>query len=105
MEQWYFNELTTVERKTKDAIAAHLGGVMVWELGQDCLSYHDGPCRHAAPPLMVRELGQNSHSRQLHQLTHYPLCPPLPCAAHTTATHLRGTQRTRGRCSPPSRAP
>lgn len=44
VEQWYFNGVTTVERKTKDAIAAHLGGVMVWELGQDCLSYHDGPC-------------------------------------------------------------
>ena len=56
VEQWYFNGVSTVERQTKDAIAAHLGGVMVWELGQDCLSYHDGPCRHAAPPLTVREL-------------------------------------------------
>jgi hypothetical protein len=31
----YFNGLKTVERKTKYALARKLGGVMVWELGQD----------------------------------------------------------------------
>ena len=96
MEQWYFNGVTTVERKTKDAIAAHLGGVMVWELGQDCLSYHDGPCRHAASPLMVWELGQNSHSRQLHQLTHYhPLPSPPLCSAHNSDASAGHTANTR----------
>jgi GH18 family chitinase len=44
VDQWFFNNVNTVERKTKDAITARLGGVMVWEVGQDCASYKDGPC-------------------------------------------------------------
>lgn len=44
VDQWFFNNVNTIERKTKDAIAARLGGVMVWEVGQDCASYKDGPC-------------------------------------------------------------
>jgi chitinase len=31
----YFNGATTIERKTKFALAAKLGGVMAWEIGQD----------------------------------------------------------------------
>ena len=72
MEQWYFNGVTTVERNTKDAIAAHLGGVMVWELGHD------------------------SHPRQLHQLTHYPPLPSPPlCSAHNSDASAGHTASTR----------
>lgn len=31
----YFNGLATVKQKTRDALTQRLGGVMVWELGQD----------------------------------------------------------------------
>ncbi len=31
----YFNGPATIRQKTRDALARHLGGVMVWEIGQD----------------------------------------------------------------------
>lgn len=31
----YFNGPATIKQKTRDALAQHLGGVMVWEIGQD----------------------------------------------------------------------
>lgn len=34
-ERWYFNGKNMIARKTKYAMRKDLGGVMVWELGQD----------------------------------------------------------------------
>ncbi|MBI5760406.1 MAG: glycoside hydrolase family 18 protein [Planctomycetales bacterium] len=31
----YFNNISTIERKTKFGLSSKLGGIMVWELGQD----------------------------------------------------------------------
>lgn len=36
----YFNGPVTVQRKTQFAVSSRLGGVMVWELGQDATNEH-----------------------------------------------------------------
>ena len=37
MDGIYFNGPSTIRRKTEYAIQARLGGVMIWEIGQDAL--------------------------------------------------------------------
>ena len=44
MDGYYLNNVWTIERKTRAAVEQwDLGGVMIWEVGQDCLS---GVCGH-----------------------------------------------------------
>jgi chitinase len=35
-DTWYFNGPSTIAAKTEEAIRAGVGGIMIWEVGQDC---------------------------------------------------------------------